>query len=193
MSNVMLCLEFPEPEEQDESKVGVAWAEDEVAYQVYEIGSLRFKLKSRFIPPPPGDTLITEMKPAPLRLRYLDDAYQILQAIYQTLDDDQEHLVILCTANRVVRGYKVISSGGRGFVALDASIIFRTALFLGANELVLAHNHPCQNSKPSAEDITVTEDLIYVGNILNIKVLDHLIYTPRGYSSVRAIQRDIFG
>lgn len=61
--------------------------------------------------------------------------------------------------------------------------VYRVAILKGAVQMVLVHNHPSGEIKPSKEDINITDRLIQVGNIIGIKVLDHLIIAEKTYNS----------
>ncbi|MFA5530737.1 MAG: JAB domain-containing protein [Thiohalomonadaceae bacterium] len=115
------------------------------------------------------------------------EIYELLKAIYDLLSDDQEHLVMLVlNVGNEVSGYKVIASGTQTSGTGDAKIIFRNALMLGAAKIVLAHNHPSGSLKPSAQDIAFTEKMIELGRALSLPLVDHVIYTNKGYFSMRA-------
>lgn len=62
--------------------------------------------------------------------------------------------------------------------------IFRPALEHAASAVILVHNHPSGNSKPSTSDITVTRQLIEAGNIIGISLLDHIIVTEKDHVSI---------
>ena len=62
-----------------------------------------------------------------------------------------------------------------GTAAIDAGAIFREALKAGAEEIIVAHNHPSGNLKPSKADIEVTAKLREAGAMLNVPLIDHLI------------------
>ena len=114
------------------------------------------------------------------------DVYEILKAIFNQLDDDQEHLVLLVlNLSQEVTGYKVISSGNERTSLANGKTIFRNALLLGATYIVLAHNHPSGKLKPSNADIRFTNKMIEAGKTLDIPVLDHIILTHKGYISLR--------
>ena len=66
----------------------------------------------------------------------------------------------------------------------DPKIIFKIALEQNAANIVLMHNHPSGNLEPSKEDIIVTKKLVAAGLILDLHVLDHLIFTNTGYCSL---------
>lgn len=102
--------------------------------------------------------------------------FVILQTVYRQLDDDQEHVVMLVLnmASEVV-GFKVVSSGLQASTVVDAKIIFRNALMLGAAKIILAYNHPGGDLKPSAVDIQFTKKLITAGKSIDISVVDNFI------------------
>jgi len=115
------------------------------------------------------------------------EIHDILKAIYAQLDDDQEHLVLLVlNVHNEVTGFKVIASGSQSSGPGDAKIIFRNALLLGAAKIVLAHNHPSGALTPSKADIAFTRKIIEAGRVLDIPLIDHVIFTDHGYLSLRA-------
>lgn len=116
-----------------------------------------------------------------------NDIYELLKTIYGQLPDDQEHLVMLVlNINRAVSGFKVLSSGTQSMGPADAKMVFRNALMLGAAKIVLAHNHPSGSLKPSKHDIEFTNRIIEVGRLMDLPLVDHVIYSASGYSSMRA-------
>jgi DNA repair protein RadC len=117
-----------------------------------------------------------------------DDVYTILQAVFSTLDDDQEHLVLLImnVANDVV-GYKVIASGAQGAARVDCKVLFRNALLLGAVNIILAHNHPSGNLEPSKHDLALTRKVAEGARLLDMELLDHIIVSSKGYRSLRGM------
>lgn len=98
-----------------------------------------------------------------------------------------EHFAVLFLnrRNRVIAA-EVLSTGGTDYAVVDARVIFRRALILGAAAIIVGHNHPSGDASPSREDITVTERLLAAGEVLGIQVLDHLIVTNDGYTSMAA-------
>ncbi|HEX7046615.1 MAG TPA: JAB domain-containing protein [Gammaproteobacteria bacterium] len=121
------------------------------------------------------------------------DLKDLLDKIFATLEEDQEHLVLLIlNAANEVRGYKVIASGGQNYVDMDPRVIFRNALLLGAANLILVHNHPTGKPTPSAHDLEVTKRVAEAGRILNVELLDHVIWTGEEVSSIREHAPDCF-
>ncbi len=120
-------------------------------------------------------------------------AYQVLKGIYANLDQDQEHFILLAlNCVNEVRCYKVVASGGQYFVLTDLRLIFRAALLLGAEQLVVAHNHPSGRLVPSDDDLILTKTLVVAGQILDVAVYDHIIYGEKDYTSIREFQPKIF-
>ena len=112
-------------------------------------------------------------------------AVELLRQIYQELDVDQEHFCILALNNHLnITGYKIISSGGQSSATIDPKIVFRNALLLGAANIILAHNHPSGNITASNQDIEITKKLKECGELLQINVIDHIIFSQQDYSHV---------
>jgi DNA repair protein RadC len=116
-----------------------------------------------------------------------EDAYSILHDNWDmdTIELKENFKVVLLNrANRVLGIYEV-SSGGMAGTVVDPKLIFGVALKAGASYLVLSHNHPSGNLKPSTEDITITKKLEAAGKLLDLLIIDHLIITKSGYLSLK--------
>jgi DNA repair protein RadC len=78
---------------------------------------------------------------------------------------------------------EIISIGILNSVIVHPREIFRTAIIRNANAIIVAHNHPSGNLEPSAEDIEITNKLRQSGDIIGIKLFDHVIVSNEGYYS----------
>jgi DNA repair protein RadC len=87
------------------------------------------------------------------------------------------------SANEVI-GYSKISSGGTHATIIDSKVVFTKVLLSGGHAIILAHNHPSGQLRPSEQDIQMTKDLVKGGNILGIRVLDHIILTEKSHTSM---------
>lgn len=98
---------------------------------------------------------------------------------------DREHFrsVILNTKNRIL-GIKTISIGSLNSSFVHSREVFKSAIELSAQAIVLVHNHPSGICDPSPEDITVTHRLEDAGKIIGINVLDHVIIGHDSYYSM---------
>jgi len=114
------------------------------------------------------------------------DAYQILQEHwnYEIIEFIEEFKIILLNrANRVL-GIIPISLGGTSGTVVDPKVVFAAAIKSASSQIILVHNHPSGNLKPSEADINLTRKLKEGGKLLDIEVLDHLIITKDGYLSL---------
>jgi DNA repair protein RadC len=95
---------------------------------------------------------------------------------------EQFKIILLNRANKVL-GIAEISLGGVSGTLADPKVIFSTALKACASSVILAHNHPSGNLKPSSADIELTNKLKAGGLLLDIAIFDHIIVTSEGYYS----------
>lgn len=91
-------------------------------------------------------------------------------------------ILLLNSSNQVFREVKV-SEGSLNASIVHPREVFRIAITESAASVILMHNHPSGNHNPSKEDINITKQLVEAGNLLNIKVLDHLIIAGENYYS----------
>ena len=115
------------------------------------------------------------------------DVNQFLKHIWE--DDiflrERFKVLYLNRANRVISVYE-ISSGGISGTVVDSRLVFAPAIILGASTIIVAHNHPSGQKRPSQQDIHVTKKLVSGARLLDIKVADHLIITGEdGYYSFK--------
>lgn len=111
-----------------------------------------------------------------------DTIYQLMRSRLERLNHEEFWLLILSRANRVRHQYR-ISQGGMAATVVDPKIIFKKAIDLQANAIVLVHNHPSGQCHPSLDDDKLTRKISDGAALLDIRVLDHLIVTPSGYYS----------
>lgn len=110
------------------------------------------------------------------------DVYEYLASSFKDLNHEEFWIVILNRAN-IITSRHLISKGGQAGTIADPRIIFNIALENHAASLILAHNHPSGNLKPSNADLELTRKLRSAGQFLDIPVLDHLIITDSGFLS----------
>ena len=101
-------------------------------------------------------------------------------------DMKQEHFLVLYLDQSFHElGVECISHGGTTNVIADPRIIFKRALDLGATCIVLGHNHPSGNPRPSKDDRMLTQKIDAAGKLLDIAVIDHIIIGKERYYSFR--------
>ncbi|MFT4929337.1 MAG: DNA repair protein RadC [Phenylobacterium sp.] len=126
------------------------------------------------------------------RISRQQQVFDILQPIFAKLDDGQEHLVLLVLNSAEVTGYKVIASGARDYNIIDMRVILLNAILLGADTMILAHNHTCGQTYASPLDIDVTEKIAKVARVLEIPLADHIIVTHKQCYSMRQKMPEVF-
>lgn len=95
---------------------------------------------------------------------------------------EETYVLLLNRANKPL-GFSKISIGGTTGTVVDVKVVFQTALKANANSIILCHNHPSGNLKPSEADIKITKAIKEAGKLMDIPLADHLIITHEGYYS----------
>jgi len=111
-----------------------------------------------------------------------NDAYQLIKPELADLSHEEFWILLLKRNNQVLKKEQ-ISLGGVSATVVDPKIIFKKALDALASGIILIHNHPSGNLKPSEADVRLTKKLKSLGEMLEIPVYDHLIFTDHGYFS----------
>lgn len=102
------------------------------------------------------------------------DAVETYLADLKPLAQECFVVIALNAKNRVIEK-NLISLGTVSSALVHPRECFRPLILSGASSCILAHNHPSGDTTPSAEDIKITRQLIAAGEIIGIKVLDHII------------------
>ena len=113
------------------------------------------------------------------------DAYKVLKATYRdgTMEHKEYFKILLLNKGRDVLGYTQISEGGISSTIVDVRVILQIAILCNASSIILAHNHPRGNLKPSKEDEELTTQTIKAAKLMNIQVSDHIILSEEEYYS----------
>lgn len=112
-----------------------------------------------------------------------NDAAEILIPLMRDLNHEVFYVLYMNPAGKVMRTEN-IGKGGLSSTVADIRIILKSALLQSASRIIVAHNHPSGNLKPSSEDIAMTEKLKKAATLMDIKLLDHLIIGDNNYSSM---------
>jgi DNA repair protein RadC len=108
--------------------------------------------------------------------------FEYMQPILGDLLHEEFWCIYLNQANKPI--FKTqISKGGINTTIVDVRIIFKHAFEYNAVSIVLIHNHPSGNIKPSSQDFDITKSIIKGAKTLNINIIDHLIITQNNYYS----------
>ncbi|WP_235296648.1 RadC family protein [Portibacter marinus] len=113
-----------------------------------------------------------------------EEAYEEVKNLFLDLQVEEFWVAYLNRGNRILARER-ISVGGVAGTIVDPKVIFKPAILLLATGVILFHNHPSGNLKPSRNDLMLTNKLIDAGRQLDIVVHDHLIVGNGGYYSFR--------
>lgn len=115
-----------------------------------------------------------------------DSAVSAINLIFDLCNQPNEVFAILClnTKNKIA-GAHIISRGSLNSSIVHPREVFKAAILNNSSGIILFHNHPSGDSQPSREDIETTERLVKSGDLLGIKVLDHLIVGDGNHHSMK--------
>lgn len=110
------------------------------------------------------------------------DVFNIMKPILNSSNYEEFWIIILNRANKVLHKTSISEGGISGTVA-DPRKIFKIALDYKASSIILCHNHPSGNTRPSEADNRLTQKLFKAGKLIDIHILDHVIIGEGGFYS----------
>lgn len=116
------------------------------------------------------------------RITCSKDAYEIMSAKLGDIDHE-EFWILLLSRSHKVKDKICISRGGISGTVVDQRLVFKPAIEKLASAIILCHNHPSGTLHPSEQDKVLTKKLVASSKLLEIPILDHLIYTDSGFYS----------
>lgn len=112
-------------------------------------------------------------------------AADLLSLDLSVLDQEELHVIILSTRNRVIK-IEQVYKGSLNTSLIRMADVFRPAIMANGAAVIVAHNHPSGDPSPSPEDIAVTKVMVEAGKLLDIEVLDHVIIGAAGFRSLKS-------
>lgn len=110
--------------------------------------------------------------------------FQYLTPFLSPLGHEEFWILYLNQSNRLLEK-KCLSKGGINQTVVDIRLALKSAIELGATAMILAHNHPSGNLKPSPQDHNITQKFIKAASTFDILILDHLIVSEKRYFSFK--------
>ena len=110
------------------------------------------------------------------------DIAEYLRANFEYLQQEVFVVVFLNRGNKVMH-HQIISEGGLTGTIADPRVILKKALEHNATSLILCHNHPSGNLRPSKADEVLTQKIKQAATLLDIQLMDHIIVSSEGYFS----------
>lgn len=108
--------------------------------------------------------------------------YEYMRPLMQDLPHEEFWAILLNNSSRIIKRTR-ISSGGLTATAVDVRMVLKEALIADATCIIVCHNHPSGQLRPSRDDQMLTDRLHTALNQINIKLLDHVIITDGTYYS----------
>ena len=114
-----------------------------------------------------------------------NQVYELLKQNWDldTIELQEEFKILLLNRANEVLGIHTLSKGGLSACYVDIKLLFAVALKAAASGIILVHNHPSGNLKPSESDKTLCAKINKVANYLDIKVVDNMIITKERFYS----------
>ena len=129
-----------------------------------------------------GKRLNKEDFDKPLKIRETKDVYNAFKSELE--NESQEKLMAIFLNNQnLVLANKILFIGISNQSLIEPKTIFKEAMLYNATRIIILHNHPSGNSNPSKEDYMITDTIRKAGDLLNIKLIDHLIIGKDEYFS----------
>ncbi len=116
------------------------------------------------------------------RINSSAEIYELMSGTLADLDHEEFWVILLSRSHRL-KGKVCVSRGGVSGTVVDMRLVFKPAIEQLASAIILVHNHPSGNLRPSQADIDLTKKAVRSGKLLDIHVYDHLIYTDEGFYS----------
>jgi DNA repair protein RadC len=118
-----------------------------------------------------------------IKINEPSDAYELVKD--ELVNSDREmFLSIMLTVKNVLIGVETVSVGSIVAITVAPRDVFKSAILANAVAIIVCHNHPSGELTPSINDVAITKLLVNAGELLGIKVLDHLIVSNQGYKSL---------
>jgi DNA repair protein RadC len=95
----------------------------------------------------------------------------------------ERFVIFFLSSSNSVNGFEIITEGTLNSSLVHPREVFRGAIVATCAAIILAHNHPSNNGEPSAEDVTITKQLVEASKVIGIPVHDHIIFTDNNYTS----------
>ena len=115
-----------------------------------------------------------------------EDVYSVVQKVIKANEYAEENLwMITLDVKNNITGIFTVSTGSLNSSIVHPREVFKRAMLQNAASIIICHNHPSGDPAPSKEDINITKRLKEAGDLIGIKLLDHLIIGDNSYTSLK--------
>lgn len=131
--------------------------------------------------------LVRLNKSQKIQIQTSEDAFIILKGLleqFDKIDQEKEHLYVIgLTGGNYIKYIDHVSMGSIKATIVEPREVFRRAIKIGVTAIIIGHNHPSGRLFPSEPDKSITKRLLESGKILDIPLLDHIIFSLEGHYS----------
>lgn len=111
------------------------------------------------------------------------EAYKLLAPYFNSFVE--EFWVIHLNCSLIPSKPILLSRGTLSYCFVHPRDVFREAISANAHAIIIAHNHPSLNTQPTEQDIKLTKRLVRIGKLIDLPILDHIIFTDQSYFSMK--------
>jgi DNA repair protein RadC len=130
--------------------------------------------------------LVMQQSKRYMNKKVLNSPKVVFDLLKEIQDLDREiFFVLTLNANNQLINIHIVSIGILNSALVHSREVFRPAIIDNAYSIILVHNHPSGNPEPSEEDTKITKELKNAGEIIGIKILDHIIIGNNDYVSLK--------
>ena len=166
---------------------GLARASIDEIRQVHGIGQVKaIEIKAAL---ELGKRLASHTAPGRMRITGAADVARLLSIDFKEYETERLKVLLMNTRNELLKIVEV-SQGGRTGTYAGAADVYCAAVREGATSIIVAHNHPSGDPEPSQTDIDLTRRLKEAGEILGIRLCDHIVFGDGKYVSLQ--ERQLF-
>lgn len=117
-----------------------------------------------------------------IKIRSSKCIYENFKHLFEDKVHEEFYIILLNRSNTVIKPV-LISKGGLSSTIVDGKLIFKDVLENNSSAFIMCHNHPSGNLQPSQSDIELTKKINSFAKMIDLQVLDHLIFTDKSYFS----------
>lgn len=118
------------------------------------------------------------------RVHSPQDAATILTPLMAHLEQEYLYVMLLDTKGRMIDVVEIYH-GALNASTVRVAEVFREAIRRNAASILVAHNHPSSDPSPSPDDIAITREIVQIGKVMDIKVVDHVVISTQGFTSFK--------
>ena len=113
-----------------------------------------------------------------------DKCYALIERVFSLSEEPVEKFGIICLNTKLkVTGMHILAVGGLNEALVGVREVFQAALMNNAYAIILFHNHPSGDTRPSSSDAAMTDKMVEAGKLLGVRVLEHIIVGYDGFTS----------